>query len=46
MLFLTHGLEELLIVLLGINLPCSVEVHVVKIWILLNQGGLEAVTAV
>lgn len=26
---LTHGLEELLVVLLGINLPCSVEVHVV-----------------
>lgn len=28
-LFLTHGLEELLVVLLGVNLPCSVEVHVV-----------------
>lgn len=27
-LFLTHGLEELLVVLLGINLPCSIEVHV------------------
>lgn len=26
--FLTHGLEELLVVLLGVNLPCSVEVHV------------------
>lgn len=26
---LTHGLEEFFVVLLGVDLPCSIEVHVV-----------------
>lgn len=38
--FLTQGFEELLVVLLGVNLPCSVEVHVFKrVWVLLDQSS-------
>lgn len=45
--FLTHCPEELLIVLLSVNLPCSIEVHVFKkVWDLLHQSGLEAEAAV
>lgn len=38
---LTHSLEELLVVLLGVDLPCSAEVHVAGLLrILLRPGKL------
>lgn len=45
--FLTHDPEELLVVLLRVDLPCSTVVHVFqKVGDLLYKGGLEAETAV